>query len=49
MLDHHMRAFVFVRDTEVVQKCIGRLTHDHGAKQLTTEPSTTACYLLDKS
>lgn len=42
MLHDNVVTFVFVRDAEVVQESIGRLAHDHGAEELTTEPGTAA-------
>ena len=34
--------FVLERDTEIGQKRIGRLSHDHGAEELATKPSSAS-------
>lgn len=41
MLDDNEVSLIIVRNTKVVQEDFGRLTHDHGAEELATEPSTT--------
>lgn len=41
MLHDHKVSFVFERNTDVSQESVGRLTHDHGAEELTAKPSAT--------
>ena len=42
MFDNDVVFFFFVRDTEVAEEGIGRLTHDHGREELAAEPCTAA-------
>lgn len=42
MLHNYVVAFIFVRHAKVIEEGIGRLTHDHGAEELTTKPGSTA-------
>lgn len=45
VLDHDVVgifAIVLVRDADLTKEGIGRLAHDHGGKELATEPSATA-------
>jgi len=42
VLDNHKVSLIFKGHAKVIQESISRLSHDHGAEELATEPSSTS-------
>lgn len=42
MLHHHIRSLGLVRHADLIEELVGRLAHDHGGKELSTEPGAPA-------
>lgn len=46
VLDDDIVALIFICDANLLEEALGRLAHDHGAEELTTEPGTTTYTVL---